>query len=412
MDAVNDSDSSLSDASRAFFEPGFGDDFSRVRIHRDAASAKKAAALGARAFTSGDDIYFGKDEYAPETGAGRKLLAHELAHVVQQRRGIATSTVQREVATASPEQQAASLLTDAANLLSASPAHAPLPGVRQLMEESGNVISNFFPTGYGIMDGAGGVTRGSTRTDLYTTVRRGGMGVGMPFEFRVYAYLSHETGGAAAGRYIRMGNLGGRIIFYIDHLIGQSVEEVAELMAHELFHMWAHAQRVMRERFGDEAAAQMPTRAVAGVLDPGRFSAHRRTMEAHFTTLIGFLDAEQRRRGVLLMGQSASERAARWADLVVEEVGAYVYGVCASEAIVTENTRRTAARTAAPAVGMGSFFDAVAFLRNYVRDHWLQDPADRAALNQPQGQRLLAGMRADILALKGAVESHIGCRGT
>jgi hypothetical protein len=408
--AANDSGVPLNDSSRAFFEPRFGQDFSRVRIHHDARAATAAAGLNARAFTTGDDIYFGRDEYAPGTGTGRKLLAHELTHVVQQRRGVAPPVIQREAAAASPEQQAAALLTGAANLLSASPPHAPLPGIRQLMQESGNVIANFFPSGYGVMDSNGRVTSGSTRTDLYTTVRSGSTGVGMPFEFRVYAYLSHETGGTAAGRYVRMGNLGGRIIFFINHLTGVSVEEVAELMAHELFHMWAHAQRVMRERFGDEAAGQLPTRAAARILDPGRFSAHRRTMQTHFTTLIGYLDAEQRRRGVLLLGRSVSERADRWADLVVEEVSAYVYGVCAREAITTEHTRRTAASTGAPAVGIGSFFNAVPFLRSYIRDHWLQDPADRTALDQPRGRSLLTGMRDDILALKSAVESHIGCR--
>jgi hypothetical protein len=402
----------LDDYSRTFFEPRFGRDFSGVRIHRDARAAKAAAGLNARAFTTGDDIYFGRDEYAPQTGAGKKLLAHELTHVVQQRRGIATPTIQREVATPSAEAQAAALLTGATDLLSASPPHAPLPGIRQLMQESGNVMANFFPSGYGVLDSNGRVTRASTRTDLYTTVRSGSMGVGMPFEFRVYVYLSHETGGAAAGRYVPQGNLGGRIIFYINHITGVAVDEVAELMAHELFHMWAHAQRVMRERFGDEAAGQLPNRAAARILDPGRFSAQRRTMRTHFTSLIGYLDAEQRRRGALIVGRSVSERADRWADLVVEEVGAYVYGVCAMEAIVTEQTRRTAASTGAPAVGIGSFFDAVSFLRNYIRNHWLQDPDDRTALDQPRGRSLLAGMRDDILALKSAVESYIGCRRT
>ena len=112
------------------------------------------------------------------------------------------------------------------------------------------------------------------------------------------------------------------------------------------------------------------------------------------------------------MRSSRSERASRWADLAVEEVSAYVYGVCAREAITTEHTRRTAARTGVPAVGIGSFFNPVAFLRSYVRNHWLQDPADRTALDRPRGQGLLAGMRDDILALKRAVESHIGCRGS
>lgn len=70
---------------RSFFESRFGHDFSGVRIHDDAASGESAKGIGARAYTSGHDIVFGAGEYAPETQEGRRLLAHELTHVVQQR---------------------------------------------------------------------------------------------------------------------------------------------------------------------------------------------------------------------------------------------------------------------------------------------------------------------------------------
>jgi hypothetical protein len=66
-------------------ERRFGYDFSRVRIHSDAAAAWRARELGALAFTEGDDISFAAGHYSPESGAGCRLLAHELAHVVQQR---------------------------------------------------------------------------------------------------------------------------------------------------------------------------------------------------------------------------------------------------------------------------------------------------------------------------------------
>jgi len=59
-------------------------DFSRVRVHTDAAAASAADALGARAYTVGTDIVFDPDAYAPLTTDGQRLLAHELAHVVQQ----------------------------------------------------------------------------------------------------------------------------------------------------------------------------------------------------------------------------------------------------------------------------------------------------------------------------------------
>jgi hypothetical protein len=67
---------------RVLFERHFGVELSGVRIHDDAMSARGARALAAHAFTAGSDISFGVGRYAPETSAGRRLLAHELAHVV------------------------------------------------------------------------------------------------------------------------------------------------------------------------------------------------------------------------------------------------------------------------------------------------------------------------------------------
>lgn len=62
----------------------FGFDFRQVRIHADAEAASLAAMMGARAFTVGRDVVFGRGAYAPHTASGSRLLAHELAHVVQQ----------------------------------------------------------------------------------------------------------------------------------------------------------------------------------------------------------------------------------------------------------------------------------------------------------------------------------------
>ncbi|MGB9177989.1 MAG: DUF4157 domain-containing protein [Pyrinomonadaceae bacterium] len=71
--------------TRAFMEPRFGHDFSRVRVHTDARAVESADALHARAYTLGAEIVFGQGEYLPATEQGRGLLAHELAHVAQQR---------------------------------------------------------------------------------------------------------------------------------------------------------------------------------------------------------------------------------------------------------------------------------------------------------------------------------------
>jgi hypothetical protein len=74
----------LDAANRAFMEPRFGRDFGRVRIHADSTAAESARTVGARAYTVGRDVAFAAHMYAPDSRDGRKLLAHELAHVVQQ----------------------------------------------------------------------------------------------------------------------------------------------------------------------------------------------------------------------------------------------------------------------------------------------------------------------------------------
>lgn len=76
---------SLAAGERAFFEPRLGADLGPVRIHADDRAARLSADLAARAFTVGRDVYFGAGEYRPGAFGGRRLIAHELAHVMQQR---------------------------------------------------------------------------------------------------------------------------------------------------------------------------------------------------------------------------------------------------------------------------------------------------------------------------------------
>ena len=73
----------LDPAIRAFFEPCFGRDLGNVRVHADARAAESARAINARAYTVGYHVVFGTAEYAPNEESGRRLLAHELTHVVQ-----------------------------------------------------------------------------------------------------------------------------------------------------------------------------------------------------------------------------------------------------------------------------------------------------------------------------------------
>lgn len=74
----------LDEATRAYMEPRFGAELDGVRLHTDAAAARSAQSINAQAFTLGANIVFAAGQYKPETVMGKKLLAHELAHVIQQ----------------------------------------------------------------------------------------------------------------------------------------------------------------------------------------------------------------------------------------------------------------------------------------------------------------------------------------
>jgi Domain of unknown function (DUF4157) len=95
LDGTRGGGAPLPAATRTFFEPRFGADFTGVRVHDDHRAHVLAERLDAQAFTVGSDIYFGAGRFAPETSPGRRLLAHELTHTVQQRGGAAAPLIQR-----------------------------------------------------------------------------------------------------------------------------------------------------------------------------------------------------------------------------------------------------------------------------------------------------------------------------
>ncbi len=78
---------SLDGPTRDAMEERFGQDFGHVRVHADPLAAKSAGAIQAEAYTVGNDVIFAGGRYAPSTPPGQRLIAHELVHVVQQRRG-------------------------------------------------------------------------------------------------------------------------------------------------------------------------------------------------------------------------------------------------------------------------------------------------------------------------------------
>ena len=87
INAIKGGGRPLAESERAYFEPRFGADFSQVKVHTDTQADESARAVNARAFTMGRDLVFGAGQYAPGTNEGKRLLGHELAHVIQQDSG-------------------------------------------------------------------------------------------------------------------------------------------------------------------------------------------------------------------------------------------------------------------------------------------------------------------------------------
>lgn len=153
---------------RRFMEQRFEADFSQVRVHTDEAAARRNRALDARAFTVGGDIHFGAGEFQPDNGAGRELIAHELAHTIQQGAASqAPTAVQRSVAVreqAAPQAQRGLLdvvgeylpdLPDPRSYVAGKAAN--LPGFTML-----TVVIGFNPiTGDSVDRSAGNILRGA-----------------------------------------------------------------------------------------------------------------------------------------------------------------------------------------------------------------------------------------------------------
>jgi len=123
---------------RAAMEPRFGHSFAHVRVHADDQAAESAAAVGAHAYAVGRDVVFGAGRYAPASMDGRRLIAHELAHVVQQS-GLGGTAMQASLEVGrsdAPEERQADAAADAVMRGETAPALGAAPLV--LSREDGD----------------------------------------------------------------------------------------------------------------------------------------------------------------------------------------------------------------------------------------------------------------------------------
>lgn len=87
----------LDPSTRDFFEPRFGSNFGAVRLHVDSQAGASAREVGALAYAVGNHVVVDPDHYRPDSEAGRRLLAHELAHTLQQTGDRSLAKVRRDV---------------------------------------------------------------------------------------------------------------------------------------------------------------------------------------------------------------------------------------------------------------------------------------------------------------------------
>ncbi len=138
----------LSEPMRSFFESRLGHDFSHVRLHTEDRAAQASAALGARAFTFGHDIAFGQGQWSPSSADGQRLLAHELAHVIQQGSGRSAPAIQRAITVQNPAAVTPNI-----------------PGTTNAAAVQG-WLDTLCPTGGWVVDAATGVVDSPNRADF------------------------------------------------------------------------------------------------------------------------------------------------------------------------------------------------------------------------------------------------------
>lgn len=131
-ETLNSTGRPLDGSAKKFFQPRFGHDFSQVRIHDDARAAESARAVGALAYTVGRDVVFATGQYAPHSSAGRKLLAHELAHVVQQSATASTLPPAIDGGASDPFEQAADRAAEKITAQNSDGAATPTPALARL----------------------------------------------------------------------------------------------------------------------------------------------------------------------------------------------------------------------------------------------------------------------------------------
>ena len=440
-EVLHSSGQPLDPATRAFMEPRFGHDFSRVRVHTNEQAAESASAINALAYTAGRDVVFGVKQYAPTTAQGQRLLAHELVHVMQQdgqptqdswfrpetvlgqeshntdfktmsslllHTGLKAPSriIQRVPVPPTPEQEedaqtVQNNLSDGLLRLRTVERGLVLSTAqRYLLNEILDFLATFVPRGFGILDQNGTPLVNGEYHRFFRVYIPEDRTRSRVFSLDVRFYLSHENGGEVAGRYDPYGTHSGRLVLYVPNVKDSTVDDLAELVVHEAVHMMIHLHRSAEARLGARAGENIPGGRAARIVDTGALASHRHAFQEHFNRIIGFLNQQPHRRLSAIPAGQASEWATAWLD----EIIAYTY----QSRVGTGLARLPAQSQPGPRVAVGASVQPEHLIYIYLIRLWLNDRADQVALNTVEGNRLMHAMRPAHIALQETVENRIG----
>ncbi len=220
---------SIDPAARSEAEKAFGRDFSHVRVHTGAAAAASAEAIGATAYTVGRDIVFGPGHYQPGTPAGRRLLAHELTHVLQQ--GSAVSGPSRTLSNPHDGHERQADAVAGGNAPASAISHGAAAGLVQRQHQAPGPVSVRSPALEETVTQFSDIAAGLAGRALTSTERATAAGVfGKSIDFaRVRLIPTNVLEYRTVGNNIRVPR---------DFTIAD--EQMAKTLVHELTHVWQY----------------------------------------------------------------------------------------------------------------------------------------------------------------------------
>jgi hypothetical protein len=290
--------------------------------------------------------------------------------------------------------RALQLATDALPFLKAAPQ-------KELLQQMIEGLRTFFPTGFGILNEKGEAVKGSARLRFETIIRQPGGAVSRPYLYDVRLFMSDQDAPFKNGDHRPIGDWASQIRLYARRIAGARPQEMVGVAIHEMTHMLRALVRSFVGKFGAAVAGEFPSRGTAALLNFSGFAANRAKMEGHFARLVATLE---RQSNVRFEGNVASLIA----DKLVEEVLAYVFTARVSDAMAEDEARKMAKKTRGPGIGVAVGFVPMTFLKDYIRRHWLSDPALKAALETTAAQRAIADMSDDLRVIVSAMEKQVG----